>query len=104
MVAVERELPVAAPAPSADAIPLGLRRRGGSPRQVFAIVLVGTLVLAAFASRDLSTWLDRLGEGPLLAPLQRVAAGWDGAMARLGLDRPQQVLRDAIRDALDARW
>jgi len=105
MVAVERELPgLAVPPPSADAIPLALRRKGGTPRQVFAIALVGTLVLAVFASHDLSSWLDRMGDGPVLAPLQRAAAAWDGAMARLGLTWPAEELRDAIRQALDAQW
>ena len=104
MVALERELPVIAASPSADAIPLALRRRGGSPRQVLAIVLIGALVLAIFASRDLSAWLDRLGDGPVLAPLQRAAAQWDGAMARFGLDRPHQTLRDGVRAALDREW
>src|SRR5579872_1963187 len=102
MVALERELPAAAASPSADAIPLALRRRGGSPRQVLAIVVIGTLVLALFASRDLSSWLDRMGDGPLLVPLQHAAAEWDGAMARLGLTRPQQALRRTIRRLLDA--
>lgn len=104
MVAVERELREPAPAPvapSADAIPLRLRRTGGSPRQVFAMALVGALVLAVFASHDLVTWLDRLGDGPVLAPAQRLAAQWDGAMDSLGLTRPHELLRDAMRRLLD---
>ena len=43
MVAVERELtetPAPAAVPTADAIPLALRRRGGTPRQVLALTLV----------------------------------------------------------------
>ena len=104
MVAVEREAPVAVVAPSADAIPLALRRRGGTPRQVFALAMVGTLVLAVFASHDLVSWLDRLGNGPVLAPLQRAAAQWDAAMSRLGLTRPAEMLRDQMRQALDDGW
>ena len=104
MVAVEGQLPSASAAPSADAIPLKLRRRGGSPRQVFALTLVGALVLAVFASRDLSSWLDRMGGGPLLAPLQRAAATWDDTMATLGLTRPHEILRAAIRRLLDGEW
>ncbi len=104
MVALESELPAVAAAPSADAIPLKLRRSGGSPRQVFAVTLVGALVLALFASRDLSSWLDRMGDGPVLAPLQHAAAEWDGAMARLGLTRPHEALRLAIRRLLDWDW
>jgi hypothetical protein len=107
MVAVEKEPPPPA-VPSAtittDAIPLALRRRGCSPGQVLALTLVGALVLAVFASRDLSTWLDRLGGGPLLEPLQQAAAQWDGAMDRLGLTHPHDALRAAIRRLLDWQW
>ncbi len=104
MVAVETELTPTTAAPSADAIPLKLRRRGGSPRQVLALTLIGTLVLAVFASRDLSSWLERLGDGPILAPLQHAAAEWDGAMDRLGLTRPHEALRGTIRRLLDWEW
>ena len=105
MVALEKEPPpVAAPPPSADAIPLSLRRTGGSPRQVLALTLIGTLVLGVFASRDLSTWLDRMGGGPVLEPLQHAAAAWDLAMERAGLTRPHDAMRAAIGRLLDWRW
>ena len=104
MVALESELPRVASAPSADAIPLRLRRRGGTARQVFALTLIGTLVLAVFASRDLSSWLDRMGGRPVLAPLQQAAAEWDGAMAGLGLSRPHEALRNAVGRLLDPTW
>jgi hypothetical protein len=103
MAAVERELPVAA-VPSADAIPLKLRRHGGSPRQVLALTLIGSLTLALFASRDLSSWLDRMGGGPFLAPLQHIAAKWDRAMESLGFTRPHELLRNAIHELLDRPW
>ena len=104
MVAIETELPTVSSAPSVDAIPLKLRRSGGSPRQVFVIALIGTLVLAVLASRDLSSWAERAGDGPILAPRQRAAAEWDGAMEKLGLVRPHEALRFAIRRLLDAEW
>ena len=104
MVAIEQEPASAGRAASADAIPLTLRRRGGSPRQVLVLTLIGTIVLALFASRDLSSWLDRAGNGPLLQPLQRAAAQWDRAMAEIGLTRPHEALRAAIRRLLDAEW
>lgn len=110
MVALEKELPEDAAPPSAaapagtDGIPLRLRRQGGSPRQVLVLTLIGTLVLAVFASRDLSTWLDRMGGGPLVEPLQNAAAAWDGAMDRLGLARPHDVLRSGMRRLLEGRW
>jgi len=103
MAAIERKL-TSATAPSADAIPLRLRRSGGSPRQVFAITLIGTLVLAGLASRDLTSWLERAGDGPILAPLQHAAAEWDGAMATLALVRPHEGLRLAIHRLLDWEW
>ena len=105
MVAVERELPPAGAAQSsADAIPLRLRRQGGSPRQVLALSLIGAVVLASFASRDLVSWLDRMGGGPILETVQRAAGDWDGAMDRLGLVRPHEALRQAVGEVLDWRW
>ena len=103
MVAIERQTRVAAP-PSRDAIPPRLRRRGGTARQVLAMTVIGTLLLAIFASADLLSWLDRMGGGPLLAPLQHAAAQWHGAMARLYLDRPQKLLRSTMHRMLDWRW
>jgi hypothetical protein len=90
MVAVERELPIVAPpSPNADAIPLRLRRIGGTPRQVLAMTLVGTLLLGIFASPDLSSWLNRMG---------------DGAMTRIGLAAPFHALRRSVHRILDAQW
>jgi hypothetical protein len=104
MVAVERQLPVVVEAPSADAIPLTLRQRGGTPVQVLAITVIGAVVLAVFASHDLVSWLDRMGSDPMLTPVQHAAAAWDGVMDRLGLAWPAEALRDLIRGALDRQW
>jgi hypothetical protein len=105
MVAVEQELPpIAAEPTTADAIPSGLRRSGGTPRQVFVLTLIGALVLGVFASGDLASWLDRMGSGPLLEPLQHAAAAWDGAMQRFGLNVPADWLRATIHRLLDWRW
>jgi hypothetical protein len=107
MVAVERELsetPAPAAATTADAIPLKLRRRGGSPRQVLALTVVGTLALGLFASRDLPSWTDRLGDGTVAERIQALAAEWDRAMAALGLVEPHEALRRTIRHLLDWRW
>jgi hypothetical protein len=104
MVAIETESTPATAAPSADAIPVQLRRSGGTPRQVFALTLVGTLVLAVFASHDLATWTERFGDGPAAQSVQSLAAQWDGAMDKLGLTRPHEALRLAIRRLLDWEW
>ena len=109
MVALERELPEPAPMPepapvTADAIPLRLRRWGVSPRQVLAMSLTGALFLAVFASHDLSSWLDRIGGGPMLAPIQHAAASWDRTMDRFGLTRPAEATRDLVQRLLDGDW
>jgi hypothetical protein len=87
-----------------DAIPPPLRRRGASQRQVFAICLIGALVLACFASSDTPGWAERLGDTALDHRLRSIAGSWDEAMAILGLVRPHEVLRDAMTRALDATW
>lgn len=105
MVALERELVETQPAAiTADAIPLKLRRTGGTARQVFAMALIGTVVLALFASRDLVSWTERLGDNPAALTAQQLAAAWDDRMAALGLTRPHEMLRDGFRRLLDCRW
>jgi hypothetical protein len=108
MVAVERELRGTSPTPAApitaDAIPLALRRRGASARQVLAMTVIGLLALALFASRDLPSWAGRLGDGPLTERTQALATEWDDAMQSLGLVRPHEALRNLIRRLLDAQW
>jgi hypothetical protein len=105
MVALERELSEpAAPTISADAIPLKLRRSGGTPRQVFAITVIGMIMLALFASRDLASWSERLGDSPTVLTAQKITAEWDQDMAALGLTRPHEILRDALRRMLEASW
>ena len=107
MVAVERELSettAPASATTADAIPLALRRRGGTPRQVLALTVVGVLALALFASRDLPSWTERLGDGPVAERVQAVAAEWDNAMTAIGLVELHEALRTTIRHLLDWQW
>jgi hypothetical protein len=105
MAVLERELPQATPQPhaTADAIPTSLRRRGASPRQVLATSLIGAAILALFASRDLSSWAERLS-GPLAEQMQNIATGWDQAMTTLGLTRPYDTLRSGMGHFLDCHW
>ncbi|HYM72380.1 MAG TPA: hypothetical protein VET89_05320 [Stellaceae bacterium] len=88
----------------ADAIPPALRRRGVTPRQVFAAILVGALVLAVFASRDTPGWAERLGDTPLAHQARGLAIAWDERMARLGLAGPHEFLRAAMQRLLDWKW
>ena len=84
-----------------DAIPPELRRTGGTPRQVLAMCVIGTLVLGLFASRDLPSWTERFADAQTL---QRRAADWDDSMAKLGLVRPHEALRAAITRLLEQGW
>jgi len=86
--------------PVADAIPPRLRRKGGTPRQVLALTLIGTLALGLFASRDLPSWTERFE----IPALSRLAATWDGAMAALGLTRPHETLRAAVARLIEVGW
>jgi hypothetical protein len=107
MVALEKELDrprPAAPPAGTNAIPLSLRQRGGTPRQVLAMSVIGTLLLAVFAAPDLRSWLDRMGGGPVLEPLQNAAAEWEAEVARLGLTAPHEAIRAAVRRMLEWRW
>jgi hypothetical protein len=87
-----------------DAIPPILRRSGANPRQVFAICLIGALVLALLASRDTPGWAERLGDSGFDHRLRTVAGAWDGAMETLGLTVPHEALRTAMHRALDWQW
>jgi hypothetical protein len=60
-------------------------------------------VLALFASRDLSSWAERLS-GPLAEQTQNFASGWHQTMAPLGLVRPYDTLRSNIRRFLQSQW
>ena len=104
MAVLERETVDTTPPPSADAIPASLWRGGASPAQVVAIILIGSLVLALFASRDLSSWAERLGGGPLAAQTQGFAARWDQTMETLGFVRPHDTLRSAVDRFLERQW
>ena len=103
MAVLERELANPAPQSSADAIPARARRRGGSPRQVLVVILVGITVLALFASRDLSSWAEHLS-GPLAEQTQNFASAWDHAMAALGFASPHDALHSAVRRFLEYQW
>jgi hypothetical protein len=94
---------IAAP-PVSDAIPPRLRRTGTTSRGVLAMCAIGTLMLALFASRDLPSWSERLADAPGGPAMQRLAADWDEAMARLGLVRPHEALRAAVQRALGWQW
>jgi len=108
MVAVERELtetlPAVAAPVTADAIPLVLRRRGASVREVLAMTVVGIFALALFASRDLPSWVRGIGDERVVEWAETAAVKWDDAMESLGLVRPHEALRAWVSWALELKW
>lgn len=87
-----------------DAIPPALRRRGGSPRHVLAVCLIGAVVLALFASRDTPGWAERRGDTALDHEIRAVAGAWDETMETLGLTRPHDALRTAMGRLFGLTW
>jgi hypothetical protein len=67
-------------------------------------MIIGSLVLALLASRDLSSRAERLGGEPLAEQTQGLAAGWDQTMEALGFVRPHDTLRSAVDGFLDCQW
>lgn len=104
MVAVERQPERARPAPGADAIPPGARRRLASPRQVFAACLLGALVLALLTSGDLPSWADRLPDGGPTPLLREIALDWNAGLARFDLTRPHRDLHRALNWLRQWQW
>jgi hypothetical protein len=88
----------------ADAIPPSLRRRGIGAGRMFATCLIGALVLALFASRDVPGWAEQLGDAPYAHSVRDIAGSWDRAMEALGLTDPHEALRAAMRRFLDWQW
>jgi hypothetical protein len=103
MTAVEHELPAAAPTTSADAISIRLRRRGGTPRQVLVMTVVGSLVLSLLAASDLPSWADRLDDGLFTDTARTLAIDWAQTTEQFSLNRPHEALRATIRRMLDLR-
>jgi hypothetical protein len=87
-----------------DAIPPSLWRQAANPRQVFAMCLIGAIVLALFASRDTPGWAERLGDTALDHRVRDIVGVWDGKMEALGFTRPHEALRSAMQRILDERW
>jgi hypothetical protein len=66
--------------------------------------LVGIVVLALFGSRDLSSWAERLGDGPADQKALSLSTKWDQAMTALGLASPHDALHSAFRRFLEYQW
>jgi hypothetical protein len=70
---------------------------GVTPRQLLGIAVLGCVVAALFGAAPLSAWVDQsVAAG---TTVQVVADAWRDLTQRVGLDRPYDALRHAVRDA-----
>lgn len=70
---------------------------GVTARQLLGIALLGCIVAALFGAVPLAAWVDASIAGGTV--VQQAADAWLGLTQRVGLDRPYDALRHAIRDA-----
>ncbi|HVJ53035.1 MAG TPA: hypothetical protein VM689_11255 [Aliidongia sp.] len=85
-----------------DGIPAGASRN--TPLQLVLMLVIGTALLALFASRSLPTWAEAKGDGTIAMVVDDWAERWADGLERLGLTRPHDVVRRAIRRAELKRW
>jgi hypothetical protein len=68
-----------------------------TPGKLLSTALIASLVAAAFGAAPLAAWVQA---SPLDGTVQQQAADeWLAMTRRIGLDRPYDVLRHAVRDA-----
>src|SRR5579859_618800 len=73
-----------------------------SPRHLLMLALLACVVAATLGAKPLAAWVDAsLVSGTLV---QGAVDEWSDAMQRIGMTRPYDMLRHAIRDAEAARF
>lgn len=73
-----------------------------SPTHLLMLALLACVVAATLGAKPLAAWVDAsLLSGTLV---QSAVDEWSDAMERIGVTRPYDVLRHAIRDAEAARF
>ena len=85
------------PKPIPDGIPGPASTRRGTPLQVAALTVIGTLVLSIFGAHDLPGWADQLPENPATLAFADAARAWDAALGQFGLTTPYITVRAALR-------
>lgn len=69
---------------------------------LLAIALLGCFTAALFGAAPLAAWVDASIMGGTV--VEQAAEAWLGLAQRLGLDRPYDAIRRAVRDAEAARF
>ena len=70
---------------------------GVTPRQLLGIAVLACFVAALFGATPLAAWVDQSVAGG--TTVQLAADAWRDLTQRVGLDRPYDALRHAVRDA-----
>jgi uncharacterized membrane protein len=70
---------------------------GVTPAQLLGLGLLTCLVAAVLGAKPLATWVDNSIVADTV--VQQAADEWLALTQRLGLDRPYDVLRQAVREA-----
>jgi len=77
---------------------------GGSitPKRLLVLALLACVIAATLGAQPLAAWVDAsVASGTVL---QDAVDTWSDAIQRVGLDRPYDMLRHAVRDAEAVRF
>ena len=69
-----------------------------------SILAIGAALLALLNTHAVSNWAAQQAPTPLNAPLLRLADGWTGAMAAIGLDAPVAAGREGYAAVKELRF
>jgi hypothetical protein len=84
------------------AAPRGDREGSADAKRLLMLALLACVVAATFGAKPLAAWVDAsLVSGTFV---QDAVDEWSDVMQRIGVTRPYDVLRRAIRDAEAARF
>ncbi len=70
---------------------------GVTPRKLLGIAVLACFVAALFGAPPLAAWVDQSVAGG--TTVQLAADAWRDLTQRVGLDRPYDALRHAVREA-----
>jgi hypothetical protein len=75
-----------------------------TPRELLAVVLIGSVVAVLFGAVPLARWVNALPDFPGVSTAQQAADRWREVARGWQLDAPYDALHRAARDAEGARF
>ncbi|MBO6635981.1 MAG: hypothetical protein JJ937_15795, partial [Parvibaculum sp.] len=67
-------------------------------------LVVASVLLLAFNSQSLVTWVNGFEVGPVQDAVVSLAARWNGEMEEQGLDAPAKTVRGEVNEARNMDW